>query len=438
MSTELLLFLACSFSKDRTGADGCQNDQGISDFELAEIVKETLEAESDGQICVKITKDPFDNYIPSKVREELASADLMLCLFTRRTPTPNSHLWMTSSFVVSEGSAFLMQLPTEAETHSRLFGLMEEGVDHTQLGMAFPLSKTLPRFDRMNVSGLKEKVREIVHQIVRKEISPRDDREYLSLDKTVTILRDGGVQVETRHRFRFTVSTRKSLIPHTIWRVSQPLPAFPQLLEPCSNSRDGILRCLPLDCSHPGQPSCKLRIIPESSNGSSNEYRFHVEVTGIQFRPGDELEYAIAWEYPLAFSANATPPNSVGLRCGERGIVQHTSLTLRFERDLDEPDRILEDDPEITESSVTGFSLNQEPVGFWHSPTSWRNSKRLSPCRKRSGLRYEVYRWTKDQFLGMAKVTFVPHMNYFRAHVASPNQGVGLSVSPADTKSDIS
>ena len=74
----------------------------------------------------------------------MAGSDLTLRLFTRRTFDPKKNIWLTSTFVISEGAAFLMQLPDESETHGRLFGLMEEGVDRTQLGMAFPPNKTLP------------------------------------------------------------------------------------------------------------------------------------------------------------------------------------------------------------------------------------------------------------------------------------------------------
>ncbi len=417
MSTELSLFLACSFAEDKVGFDGHRSDQGISDIEIARIVGETIEVESGGRIRVRLAKNPFDNYIPSKVREELAGADLMLCLFTRRTPIPDCSLWITSTFVVSEGAAFLMQLPTESETHRRLFGLMEEGVDPTQLGMAFPPRKTLPRFERMNREALRKSVTAIVQEVLGNDVAPRADREYVEMDKIVTICRDGRVQVETRHRFRFTKSSRSVLIPHTIWRVSRSLPDVAELIESGRDAKNGILKCLPLDCSHPGQRSCRLTIVPRRSKPGSNEYPFSVEVTGTVFKPGDELQYAIAWEYPDAFSAVTTYPNSVGLRCGERGIVQHASLTLQFERDLDEPDRILEDHPEISEATVTGFSLNQDPVDFWHSSNAWQNVKQLAPCRKRSGVRYEVYRWTKSQFHGMAKVTFTPHMNYFHSDV---------------------
>lgn len=426
MSLELDLFLACSFATEKTGSDGWPNEHGISDIELAKVVAKIIEDESQGMIRVKITKDPFSNYIPSAVRQELASADLALCLFTRRTYDSKKRLWLTSTFALSEGAAFLMQLPDESETHGRLFGLVEEGVDRTQLGMAFPPSKTLPTFDRMNLNGLRELVREIVQSISKKEVPPRPQREYLALQKTVTIFRDGRVQVEARHRYRFTEPAENVLIPHTIWRVSQCLPSIDELVSPNRDPHRGILRSLSLNCGHRGQKMCQVRIIPGRPASNSHEYRFQIEASGVEFHPGDELEYAIAWEYPHAFSASSPHPNSVGLRCGERGIAQRASLTLQFERDLDEPDRILEAHPEVSLTTVTEFTASQNPVDFWHASQSWTKRSKLKPCRRRSGVRYEVYHWSHDQFFGMAKVTFAPHMNYFATQAAAITSEVSV------------
>lgn len=418
MSMELELFLAGSFATEKVGSDGWPNEHGISDIELMKLVARMIEEESQGAIRVKITKDPFSNYIPSAVRQELASSDLALCLFTRRTFDSYRRVWLTSTFALSEGAAFLMQLPLESDTHDRLFGLVEDGIDRMQLGMAFPPNKTLQSFDRMNQKELRERIREIVQSIVRREVTPRPAREYLALHKTVTIFRDGRVQVETRHRFRFTEQIENVQIPHTIWRVSRRLPRLTEMISANRDPQLGILRTLSLNCGHKGQKMCHVRIVPCKHDGDSHEYRFLIEAHGGEFHPGDELEYAIAWEYPHAFSANSPHPNSVGLRCGERGIAQRASLTLQFERDLDEPDRILEGNPELSLTTMTEFTASLNPIEFWHDSPAWNKRSRLKPCRKRSGVRYEVYHWAQENFIGMAKVTFSPHMNYF------PVQGV--------------
>lgn len=434
MSMELELFLAGSFANEKVGSDGWPADQGISDFELMKLVSKMIEEESQGAIRVKITKDPFNNYIPSAVRQELASSDLALCLFTRRTFDSNKRVWLTSTFALSEGAAFLMQLPQESDTHDRLFGLVEEGVDRTQLGMAFPPNKTLPSFDRMNLKDLREIVREIVQSIAKKEVAARPPREYLALDKTVTIFRDGRVQVETRHRYRFTEPVDCVLIPHTIWRVSQCLPPLNEMISANRDPQQGILRSLSLNCGHRGQRMCQVRIVPGKHDRESHEYRFHIEAKGAEFHPGDELEYAIAWEYPHAFSAGSPHPNSVGLRCGERGIAQRASLTLQFERDLDEPDRILEGNPELSLTTVTEFTASLDPVEFWHGSPAWNKRSRLKPCRKRSGVRYEVYHWSHEHFFGMAKVTFSPHMNYFAPQAIRAEVNVVKDVLPEGPK----
>jgi hypothetical protein len=426
MSLELNLFLACSFAVEKTGSDGWPNEQGISDYDLAMVVAKMIEEESHRSIRVKVTKDPFSNYIPSAVRQELAGSDLALCLFTRRTYDQKNRVWLTSTFAISEGAAFLMQLPDESETHWRLFGLVEDGVDRTQLGMAFPPNKTLPTFDRMDRNGLRELVRQILQSISEKDVTPRPQREYLALHKTATIFRDGRVQVEARHRYRFTEPADNVLIPHTIWRVSQSLPSLGELVAPNRPAHQGVLRSMSLNCGHRGQKMCQVRIVPGKQAISSHEYRFYIEATGVEFQPGDELEYAIAWEYPHAFSANSPQPNSVGLRCGERGIAQRASLTIQFERDLDEPDRILESHPEVSLTTVTEFTASQSPVDFWHGSQSWVKRSRLRPCRKRSGVRFEVYHWSHDQFFGMAKVTFSPHLNYFAPQVTEPGGKINV------------
>ncbi len=416
MSEPLVLFLGCSFARDKVGADGYGSEHGISDWELAEIVRDTIIAESRQRITVKIAKDPFDKYIPTKVREELVQSDLMLCLFTRRTPIPNSVNWVTSTFVASEASAYLMQMPSENATHNRLFALAEEGVDTGQLGMAFPPgSKTVPRFSRTDIEGLKREVRNIVNHILGANTTAREDREYLSLHKTVTICRDGRVKVETWHRFRFTTSVRKVCIPHTIWRVRQDLPPFHELLD--DNTSNCMLRALPIGNGSSNGSTCKLRINPKKAPATHHQYRFEIEVVGSQFEPGDELHYAVAWEYPGAFSNNSHHPNSVGLRCGDRGVAQDASLTIQFERDWEEPDRLLEEPPTVWLTNVNEFRSGDEPEEFWHTSPSWIKHVNLKPSSRQSSVRFEAYQWTKQNFLGMAKVTFTPHSNYFLPHV---------------------
>ena len=434
MSEPLSLFLACSFAQDKALADGSLN-QSCSDWDLAQIVRETIEAESCGRIQVVITKDPFDEYIPSKVREELAAADLMLCLFTRRTPIPHSDKSVTSTYVVSEGAAYFMQLPSEAGTHRRLFAIMESGVDATQLGMAFPQgSKTVQTFERADIDGLRALTRNIVKEVLSKNIAPRDDWEYLALDKTITISRDGGVQVETRHRIRFTKATSSVVVPHTIWRVSQHLPNVEEMIDAQRTPEYGILRSLALDCGHAGQRHCTQRIIPGRCNGPSHEHHFTIRTEGGEFKPSDELEYGIAWEYPGAFATAPTYPNSVGLRCGERGIVQHATLTIQFERPLDYPDRILEGPPDVYLTNRTEFQRGEDAVTFWHASPTWKTLAPLRPCPVRSGVRFEVYRWAHDAFHGMAKVTFAPHLNYFQSNVPAATSTGRYVASRSPTK----
>jgi len=416
---EMDLFLACIFATEKVGIDGYHDPQGISDWELAQKVKAMVETESNGRITVHITRDPYDNYISSVVRKEICRADLVLCLFTRRTLDHVTSKWLTSSYVVSEGAAYLALLPTEKDGHNRLFGLMEEGVDRHQLGMAFPANKTIERFRRLDESNLKASVAKIVSSVTSRSVRSRELRECLLLEKNVTVCRNGWVRVETRHRFKFTKAATRVTIPHSVWRISRPLPDIGTLLGTGDTNREGMLRVVPLSCGLRGQPMCRLKIVPIRNVGFGNERRFQVEAQGGEFQPGDELTYAVLWEYPDAFLAAdhmlEGQPNSVGLRCGDRGIAQNAYLTLQFERDLDldEPDRILETTPSVFLSASTTLPAAEEPEEFWHRSASWRFDKHLKACPKNSGARYEVYRWKAELFSGMAKVVFNAYDNYF-------------------------
>lgn len=430
MSGNLKSFLAYSFAPEPKNAQGVDDPSGISDRQLADLVAEWIREFSQTRIEVVRTQDPHSNYISSQVRRDISSSDVMICLFTMRTKDHLKDLWLPSTYVVSEASAALMQYPDEQATHTRLFGLVEEGVDPEQLGMAFHRNKTCEKFRRDDLDDLRSKVKRIVQTITNDGLPPRDDREYLALEKTVTVWRCGSVTIECRHRFRFTeaVKKKKLTIPHAMWRVSEPLPDYQELLNPTRDVRRGYLRCVPLDCGQPGRKNCRCRIVRKPQN-SDNEYNFDIEFSNLDIDPGDELTYELAWGYCNAFrdpSKQGQRPNSVGVRTGERGMARSVSLALRFQRDMNEDFNdlapVLEDFPTVFANTVPILPPNAP--NFWHESQEWKELKKLQPCPKRSGAMWEVYEWTDTCFQGSAKIDWIPCFNYFLedAEVLVPEQ----------------
>jgi hypothetical protein len=435
------LFLAHSFAPERLNAVGEFDDAGgVSDFEIAELVASWIREFGNNRIEIVRTRDPFHDYLSAAVRRDISSSDGVLCLFTRRTKDCMKGLWLPSSYVISEAAAALMQFPSEEETHRRLFGLVEDGVDTEQLGMAFHGNKAAPRFRRTDRSQLQSLVRRIVEAILdeRSPVALRDDREYLSIDKVVSIWRSGAVWVETRHRFRFTTEMTTVRVPHILWRVSSELPEIKPLLTEGRDSRLGFLRVTPSHCGRHEGDRFRCEIKPGDPTRWGYERNFVVECSDLRVCPGDELEYEVAWGYPNAFhnSVGNSPdqkPNSVGLRTSGRGLVRSASLTLRFERDWDgEPYRLLETPPHVYTTRTTDLPGARSPEEFMHAPEHWNWSAELRPSRRSCGAMWEVYHWATGPFLGMAKAIWTTYPNYFDDHAQGrhapqpyPHEGEG-------------
>ncbi len=409
------LFFAHSFAAE-------PHESGVSDMDLANSIVDWVHEFSRNRIEVIRTRDPLQNYISSAVRRDICRADAVLCLFTRRVKDHLTNLWLPSTYVISEAAAALMQFLTEEETHRRLFGLVEEGVDASQLGMAFHGNKVAPRFRRQELHFLKSQIKEIVEQILddSNRTPKREAYEYRTIDKTVSIWRSGAVWVETRHRFRFTGDIKTVAIPHKMWRISDDLPEMEDLLPGSRNSEVGFLRVMPLQCGRHDPDRCHCRIIPGERTRWGYERNFTVEFENVDVRPGDDLQYEIVWGYPRAFHSHdftAGPderPNCVGLRTSGRGMVGSASLTLKFERDWEgEPTRILESPPMLYTTEATELPGAQNPEEFFHFSPSWKFHSNLRPCGKRSCNMFEVYSWTSLNFRGMAKVIWTPYPNYF-------------------------
>jgi hypothetical protein len=416
------LFFAHSFAHEKLNHFGEIDDRGgISDLELADRIFGWIREFGGPRIEVVQTRDPYNGYLSSQVRREICSADGVLCLFTKRTKDHLKNEWLPSTYVISEASAALMQFPSEHETHRRLFGLVEEGVDVEQLGMAFHGNKTAPRFRRDELPQLQSQIKRIIEGILDQShsVPSRGDREYACIDKVVSIRRSGAVLVETRHRFRFTREINTVRIPHKIWRVSESLPTLDQLLAGTPDSGDGFLRVMPLACGRHDRNRCRCEIKPGNRTCWGYERNFIVEITDVGIVPGEELAYEVVWGYPKAFHSNSgSLPNSVGLRTSGRGPAGSASLTLKFERDwAGEPFRILETPPQLFVTDVTDLPGAESPEEFFHHSDTWKGVAELVPCERRSSALFEVYQWQTTPpgaFHGMAKAIWTPHFNYFR------------------------
>jgi hypothetical protein len=422
------IFLAHSFATDSWNAYGeLDSVHGVSDAELAEAVAGWIRTYSEGHIEVVRTRDPFVNYLSQNVRQDIASSDAVLCLFTKRTQDGLTKTWIPSTYVISEGSAALMQFANEDDTHQRLFGLVEEGVDRYQLGMAFHLNKVTRSFARNNLPQLESHVCEIVDQIRngRTRLQPRKDLEYLSIDKVAYIRQDRSVLVETRHRYRLTAPKKTIRIAHKMWRVSAPLPAFEDFVPtfedldaPSPDLRRGFLRVFPLHCGRYMPESGRCKIVSGGKDRWDFERKFFVEFNfDSSLNPGEELAYEIVWGYPDAFHGpdhlQKGRPNSVGMRTCERGPAASASLTLKFERDWElDPYRTLGTRPMLSHNKNSEIPGSYLPEEFLHE-SAWDLVRELAPCPQRSGTFYEVYYWSTKSFDGMVKATWDPNDNYF-------------------------
>jgi len=410
------LFFAHSFAKESTSlADG-----EIPDCDLAVLVETWIREFSHNQIEVVKTRDPYHNYISSSVRQDICSSDAVLCLFTKRVKDGLTNCWLPSTYVISEGAAALMQFKSETETHRRLFGIVEEGVDPNQLGMAFHSDKPALRFRRSDLNQLESCVRQIVSSIrgERGRVEPRRDYEYLSIDKLASIFRNGWVRVRTRHRYRMTAEKNPIRIAHKIWRVSHELPTIRELLN--DEPSVGYLRVMPTYCGTHDPERYRGVIRPSESDHWGYERSFFVEIPDLRLKPGDILEYEVAWGYPNAFhSLHSLPrgnPNCVGLRTSTRGPVGHASLTLEFERDWQiEPFHTLEGPPQLFinhSPELPGSCLPEEFIHN-HNKSEWVALGELKKSPQLSGTHAEVYQWGGGPFSGMIKAIFEPHQNYF-------------------------
>lgn len=418
------MFLAHSFAEEKWNPLAERDPHGISDRDLADMVAHCLVEFSHGQIEVVRTRDPFHNYVSSEVRQDICRSDGVLCLFTKRIEDCITRTWIPSTYVISEGSAALMQFATEEETHRRLFGLVEDGVDGGHLGMAFHGNKPAPRFRRDDLEGLQSQVRRIVETILgNRDGNPvRDDFEYLLLAKVVSVWRSGGVLVETRHRFRSTTEKTRIEIPHKVWRVSKELPSVNDVLEGSPRTGSGFLRVMPLRCGSEEPPTGDCNIKPDKETAWGYERKFVVEFRNVHIRPGEELEYEIVWGYNGAFhnrrsaDANEETPNSVGLTTDGRGRVREASLTLKFQRDLDgELNRTIEGPPTLFTTDTPDLPGAHSPREFFHKDRSWKRRGDMQHSRKQSCTLFDVYHWSTGPFHGMLKAVWTPHLNYFDA-----------------------
>lgn len=423
----LQLFLAHSFANEPWNHRGEYDYRGVTDLKLAERVKECITRFSDDRIEVIQTKDPLRSYITTDIRKNISSADAVLCLFTKRIKDHLRDLWIPSTYVISEAAAALMHFESARGALGRLFGLMEEGVDASQLGLAFHENQAVPRFSRDDLAQLDAHVKRIVDAILfDTPPPPLQAWEYLSINKTATIFRSGAVRVETRHRYRAKIKLSQVRMSHTMWRVSRPLPTTQQLIDKPGPRKHESLHVMLVHCSGHERDSHRCKIVPGPSSDWAFERNFFVDLVGpqenpaVDFEPGQELEYEIAWTYPNAFHGPGDPetspdkPNSVGLTTGKRGVAASVSLTLQFQRDLDgEPDRVLEVHPRVSTIRHTQFPGRESPEQFFHHSDEWEFCGELKPCPKRSTIAYKVYHWSAGRFTGMVKATFVPHLNYF-------------------------
>ena len=416
------LFLAHSFAKEQWNNNAQDDPQGISDLDLANKVTGWLEEHSHGAIEVIRTRDPLRDYVSSRVRQDISSSDGVLCLFTKRVKDCITNFWIPSTYVVSEGAAALSLFSSEDQTHERLFGFVEEGVDANHLGMAFHGNKTAPRFRRDDLSSLESRIKELVGALFdeKTRVPRRDDFEYMSLDKVVSIWRNGNVLVETRHRFRSTTARNEFCIPHKVWRFDKEVPDVEELQRRSARQNGAFLRVIPLRCGEVdlNTSNCKI-MTDESTTEWGYERKFFVDFRGLHAKPGDELEYEVVWGYAGAFDCCDTTdemPNAVGLTTDGRGQVRSASLTLKFQRDLDgECDRTIEELPKLSTTETVDFPGAHLPYEFFHKDRSWKRQCEMQRCRELSCALYDVYRWSASFFHGMAKAEWSPYLNYFEA-----------------------
>lgn len=426
------LFLAHSFASENLDSNGNRDESMMSDIQMANFVSQWIR-EFNPDIEVVRTSDPFHGYIPTNISRDMARCDFVLCMFSGRTRDGLTGKWLPSTYVVSEAALAFGIMPNEEERLRRLHCLVEDRVDRSQLGLAFHSAQTQHEFRRNDKEGLKQKVRELVDYMAIGNVPPRPEKEYLSIHKRVWIWRNGSVLVETRHKFRFKEAQQFVRIPHTIWRISDRLPELESLLKRGETNVAGFLTCTLIDLGHAGQRAGTCKIVPGNTSPDSHEHSFFVEISNVNVNAGEEISYAIAWGYMNAFNnlASELYPNSVGIRTGGRGMAKSASLTLMFERDTEEHNRIIEKSPQLWRNGDTAISVAESPAKYWHDSSRWELQGSLNRCMDSSGAVYEAYHWQADSFVGTAKVTWNAHFNYFQ-----PNSGIASRLAIPSTLSE--
>jgi hypothetical protein len=379
--SKVKIFLACSFAPD---------DQDLVGHMQRLLTSKRFNFE------VRTARSPEARGIGDKISELIDWADVTLGLFSRRFRDPDTGDWLPPFYVVSECSYALGRyLGNEAKG---VYGLVEEGIKHSNLGLPTAAGAELPSFNRSEIGGdrlpplLEAYFFDLNHRYGSQRASgPQAFLRQRQVLKTVEVYRSGcGVFKSTVEIFVSNpaqIAEQGNRVQHTIWLPQGQFPPFAEMT--ATSIRERTLR--PIFSSVFIARGGKRLPQPMRAHLVNQEDRlitFQLEFP-FKVKNNDVLTYHYLWSMPGAFhrfeeelgSEDAYDQVSLRVPFGKIGTAR---LRLKFERETVQGFS----PPLFSKEPFVQFSISDTEQGLLLEPTA------VSSLYEDAT--WEVYEWSSE------------------------------------------
>jgi hypothetical protein len=351
--------------------------------------------------------------IRDKIQDGIDSADVVLCIFTKRLKSETvdgNCCHLPSTYVLSE-AAFALGRFQNYEGRKRVIGFYEEGVDLSQLGLFreygtdfVPFSRakfkeTLPEFKKY-LSLLPERLRSGSDSGQGVMIGP--EYRQLFVRKRARVYRKGSgmIRLLCRALILDAAQVKSNGITHWIRSQRSSFPNFSTMLETHVRNRtkEAFFSAVVISINgrHVNTPP-----IVELVSASPKDIRFRIRFPDdLRLRDNDIVEYQYAWGLPDLFASNAEElgpevVDSVDLTT-THGPIREAELLLEVEREA----RGVRRASPFSKEPFLRLSPRVEPFAPLSEPLP-------VPYRDES-MWYLVYHWAALEFFGTVKISWKP------------------------------
>ncbi len=225
----LRMFFSHSYADEPMGAE-------VSDAKVAKEFREMIREFSNSQIEVVTARDAKAQGIPDHIAQLIDNCDFVFCLFTKRHHDPIGQFWLPSQYVLSE-SAFAAGRYYTLDPWKRVYGFVEDGVDRSQLGIAFGRGLRLPSFSRTRLRDCENDLRIYIQDILQQQSFERPVI-ATRVHKKVFVWRDGFVEIKSKYGFLIVDPTefKEFRRRHVMWRIRRRLPSISDMMASGSTS----------------------------------------------------------------------------------------------------------------------------------------------------------------------------------------------------------